>query len=304
MLLHIDDLHLSIGDQSILHGVNLTLHEGQIYGLLGPNGAGKSTTIAAILGLLPPDNGWIRVFGRPLRRDAPDLRQGVGVLPEQNGFYEWMGAGAYLSFFASLHGLQLEPTRLRQRLEMVGLEVRPDKAIATYSQGMRQRLGLARALLGDPRLLVLDEPTNGLDPRGRSEIHDILLGLAKAGVGILLCSHLLDDVERLCQRIGIIVAGRTVAEGDLAELVGSTGLKARYHLRLAEALSNALQAGPTMVKIITAKEDWLLVELAEGVQPEDAWRELLFAGWPVVEIRRAGGGLEQTYLKLTEEKAS
>ena len=204
MLIEIEHLRLSLGGVRILHDVRLALDQGEIYGLLGPNGAGKSTTIAAALGLLKPESGRIRVFGQDPRSKAHELYAQLGVLPEQQGFYDWMSAEDYLAFFVSLHGQRLTSNEARQRLAVVGLEPRARQPIATYSRGMRQRLGLARALVCDPRLLILDEPANGLDPRGRREIHDVLLGLAGRGVGVLLCTHLLDDVDRFCRRIGII----------------------------------------------------------------------------------------------------
>ena len=130
-----------------------------------------------------------------------------------------MTAIDYLGFFAQLYGYVRSPREILDRLGQVGLDFRPRQTIGTFSRGMRQRLGLCRALIGNPELLILDEPTNGLDPRGRREVHDVLIALSQRGVGILLCTHLLDDVDRLCHRIGIIVHGRTVAEGSIAELI-------------------------------------------------------------------------------------
>jgi ABC-2 type transport system ATP-binding protein len=216
MLIEIDQLRLSLGGVPILHDVRLSLDQGEIYGLLGPNGAGKSTTIAAALGLLRPDAGRIRLLGRDPCAGAHELYGSVGVLPEQNGFYDWMSAEDYLAFFAGLHGSRLSGNEARRRLAVVDLESRARQPIGTYSRGMRQRLGLARALVCDPPLLILDEPTSGLDPRGRREIHDVLLELAARGVGILLCTHLLDDVDRLCRRVGIIAEGQNLASGKLA----------------------------------------------------------------------------------------
>jgi ABC-2 type transport system ATP-binding protein len=158
------------------------------------------------------------------------------VLTERNGFYDWITAEEYLGFFAELYGHRLATAELRDRLALVGLELRPGQRIGTFSRGMRQRSGLARALIADPALLILDEPTNGLDPRGRRDIHDVLIGLAGRGVGILLCTHLLDDVDLLRHRIGVIVEGRTVAEGTIAELVRTTGHSARFRVRLAGGL--------------------------------------------------------------------
>lgn len=301
MLVSIKSLQLSLGGVRILHDVHLSLGAGEIYGLLGPNGAGKSTTIAAALGLLVPEAGEIRLFEKNPLTERAAICARLGVLPEQNGFYGWMTAEEYLGFFAALYGLKGTTVDLAACVANVGLAPRSGQRIATFSRGMRQRLGLARALVADPALLILDEPTNGLDPRGRREIHDALLGLSRRGVGILLCTHLLDDVHRLCHRIGIIVEGRTVAEGAIGELVRSTGHMARFRLRLAGEPPNA--ANPN-VTILAREGEWCTVELDPDVAPDTTWRELMFSGWAIVEICRDGGGLEDLYLSLTERRAA
>lgn len=303
MLMEIDKLRLSIHGVAILHDVHLALGEGEIYGLLGPNGAGKSTTIAAALGLLKADAGHVRVFGKDPYAAGHELYGALGVVPERNGFYGWMSAEEYLAFFAGLHGRGVGPAEMRDQLSAVGLEPRPRQAIGTYSRGMRQRLGLARALVTKPRLLVLDEPTNGLDPRGRRDIHDVLIGLAGRGVGILLCTHLLDDVDRLCRRVGVISEGRTVAEGAIAELIRQDGRRARFRLRLNGQPPSA-PGGGGHATIVAHEGEWWIVDLAPEIAPDEAWRELLFRGWPIAEIRRESGGLEELYLALTERKAA
>ena len=303
MLIEIDQLRLSLGGVPILHDVRLSLERGEIYGLLGPNGAGKSTTIAAALGLLRPDGGRIRLLGRDPAAGAHELYRCIGVLPEQNGFYDWMSAEAYLAFFAGLHGSRLTGNEARRRLAQVGLEPRARQPIGSFSRGMRQRLGLARALIGEPSLLILDEPTNGLDPRGRREIHDVLLELAGRGVGILLCTHLLDDVDRLCRRVGIIADGRTVAEGAIADLLRSGERLARFRLRLAGEAPTA-EGADREVRLVAREGEWRIVDLDPAIAPPRAWRELVLRGWPIAEIRREGGGLEDLYLSLTERRAA
>jgi ABC-2 type transport system ATP-binding protein len=214
--------------REVLHDVSLSVPEGEICGLLGPNGAGKSTTIAVITGLLPATGGVISLFGSLGPGDA--LAPHYGVLPEQNGCYEWMTAFDYLDFFLRLHGRRLVPADIAARLRQVGLEAMARQPIRSFSQGMRQRLGLARALVNDPALLILDEPTAGLDPRARRDVHDLLIGLSRTrGVGVLLCTHLLDDVDRLCQRVAIIGEGRTLCEGRVEEIrAEASSLEALY----------------------------------------------------------------------------
>jgi ABC-2 type transport system ATP-binding protein len=301
-LVEIDALALRIGDTPILHDVRLHLQPGQIYGLLGPNGAGKSTTIAAMVGLLSRQSGTLRVLGHDPDGEADAVRARVGVLPEQNGFYDWMTAERYLAFFAGLHGSRLSKAEIDDRMAAVGLAPRPNQTIGTYSRGMRQRLGLARVLIGQPALLILDEPTEGLDPRGRRDLHDLLLQLsAEHDMGILLCTHLLDDVERLCDRVGILVAGRTVAEGAISELTVVANRQARFRVRVREAAGLQALACPA-VTVLGCEGGWCVVQLDGSVTPDQAWRALLFGGWPITEIRPEGGGLEDLYFALTQKE--
>jgi ABC-2 type transport system ATP-binding protein len=303
MILEINHLKVSLGGVPILHDVNLSFDEGEIYGLIGPNGAGKSTTIAAAIGLIDRDDGRVRVMGKDPQTESKLILGRLGVLPEQNGFYDWMTATDYLAFFAALYGLRSRERDLRGRLARVGLEPRPEQRIGTFSRGMRQRLGLARALIANPKLLILDEPTNGLDPRGRREIHDILIDLSQNyGVGVLLCTHLLDDVDRLCRRIGIIAEGRTVADGAIVDLVRSHDRPVRFKLRLSG--DNAKTGVPPAIAVVARNGEWCTVDLSPEIDPQTAWRELLFMGWPITEIRHEGGGIEDLYFSLTEKRAA
>ncbi len=229
------------------------------------------------------------------------MHRRIGVLAEQAGFYDWMRAGDYLRWFASLYQIRLDQTDIARLLSRVGLEGQSPAQIDTYSRGMRQRLGLARALINQPELLILDEPTNGLDPRGRREIHDVLLDLStNQGVGILLCTHLLDDVDRLCTRIGIIAQGRTLLEGSIADLLSMQRAAVRYRLRV-EATETA-QPLPADITLLDRAGDWWHVEIANDIEPADAWRKLLDAGLRIDEIHREGGGLEELYMAVTEAK--
>jgi ABC-2 type transport system ATP-binding protein len=303
MLIEIHKLQLNLGSHAVLRDVNLTLEEGQIYGLLGPNGAGKSTTISVVTGLRAPTGGSARVLGLDPATDPIQLHRRIGVLAEQAGFYDWMGASDYLRWFASLYRITLDKADIARQLERVGLEASSTASIATYSRGMRQRLGLARALINQPELLILDEPTNGLDPRGRREIHDVLLNLsANHGVGILLCTHLLDDVDRLCTRIGIIAQGQTLLEGTIADLLSAQNAGVRYRLRVGPA--DAPDRLPADVRLLARAGDWWHVEVASHIDPARTWRKLLDAGVRIDEIHREGGGLEDLYMAVTEVEAA
>ncbi len=233
MSIEIADLKLVLHGRPILNGIRMSMREGEIYGLLGENGAGKSTTLSVATGLRAATSGKVAVLGMdPVRRRA-DLHRAIGVLSEQGGFYGWMTAHDSLRWFAQLYGIRLSRGAAADLLVRVGLDPGNRGPVRVFSHGMKQRLGLARAILHRPRLLILDEPTNGLDPRGRKDIHDLLTDLnRREGVGILLCTHLLEDVEQLCGRIGVIRRGETLVEGGLAELAVPRGGLQDYYLNL------------------------------------------------------------------------
>lgn len=199
--------------------LSLRVEAGEVYGLLGPNGSGKSTTLKVVLGLIPPTRGKTMVFGEDsaLVRSRKD----VGFLPENPYFYKFLTGAETVRFFGKLSGLgpkELEP-RVRELLELVGLTEAAGRRVGSYSKGMLQRVGLAQALVQDPGLLVLDEPTAGVDPVGSREIRDLILSLKARGKTILLCSHLLSQVQEICDRVGILARGALVREGRVAELL-------------------------------------------------------------------------------------
>jgi len=299
MLINANHLQLTLAGRSVLKDVNLHLKAGEIYGLLGPNGAGKSTTIAVLLALYPTDAGNITLLAETAGGDSSMIRQRIGVMPEHAGFYDWMTAKQYLSWYAVFYGGSQQP--LPELLDRVGLGDVGNRIIGQFSRGMQQRLGLARALLHGPELLILDEPTNGLDPRGRREIHDLLLDLAQEHqVGILLCTHLLDDVDRLCTHIGIIDQGRSVLEGPLIDLLGQQQVGRRFRLRIETLPANQTQLPPGISLVGQEGGWWHFVVDADNRSPLPLlWEDLLLHGWKFSEIHAEGGGLEELYLRLT-----
>ncbi|MGI9088185.1 MAG: ABC transporter ATP-binding protein [Chthoniobacterales bacterium] len=203
-----------------VHELNLRVEAGEIYGLLGPNGSGKSTTLKIILGLVSPTRGKAEIFGRDSEEVAS--REAVGFLPESPYFYKWLTAAETLRFYGKLcglHGAGLTK-RVAELLELVGLTSASARRLRGFSKGMLQRIGLAQALINDPRLVVLDEPTAGVDPAGAREIRDLILQLKKRGVTVLLTSHLLGQVQEVCDRVGILAHGVMVREGAVTELLG------------------------------------------------------------------------------------
>ena len=207
------------GKITAVDGLSLTVEAGHVYGLLGPNGSGKSTTMKIVLGLVVPTSGRTCIFGRD-SRDV-ESREAVGFLPENPYFYKFLTGSETLDFYGRLCGLggKMLRDRSRELLVLVGLESAADRRVGGYSKGMLQRIGLAQALVQDPRLLVLDEPTAGVDPAGSHEIRDLILRLKQRGITVLLCSHLLSQVQEICDRIGIMNHGKLVREGPLDELI-------------------------------------------------------------------------------------
>ena len=199
--------------------LDLRIEPGEVYGLLGPNGSGKSTTLKIILGLVSPTGGRTEIFGRDSR--LVESREAVGFLPENPYFYKYLTGEETLRFFGRLCGLRgvLLKNRINELLDLVGLSKARKRRLGTYSKGMLQRIGLAQALIHDPRLVVLDEPTAGVDPAGSREIRDLILDLKRRGITVLLSSHLLAQAQEICDRVGILADGVLVREGHLQELI-------------------------------------------------------------------------------------
>jgi ABC-2 type transport system ATP-binding protein len=202
-----------------VRNLSFEVHPGEVYGLLGPNGSGKSTTLKILLGLVTPNHGRAMIFGQ----DSRDYhsRRDVGFLPENPYFYKFLTAAETLRFYGKVCGMggTLLNKRIDELIHLVGLEDARDRRIGGFSKGMLQRIGLAQALIQDPRLVVLDEPTAGVDPAGSHQIRDLILDLKKRGKTVLLTSHLLEQVQEICDRVGIMARGEMIREGALGDLV-------------------------------------------------------------------------------------
>lgn len=242
--------------------LDLEVAPGQVYGLLGPNGSGKSTTLKIVLGLVPPTRGTTEIFGRDSQ--LVESREAVGFLPENPYFYKYLTGAETLRFHGLLCGLS--GARLRRRIEelldLVGLTKACDRRLSGYSKGMLQRIGLAQALVHDPRLVVLDEPTAGVDPAGSRDIRDLILDLKRRGIAVLLSSHLLAQVQEICDRIGILANGVLVREGPLEELVA---IQNQTELVLEDASPALVQQIETLAarsgaKIITRRKSTTTLE--------------------------------------------
>jgi ABC-2 type transport system ATP-binding protein len=230
------------GRQTAVDGVSFTVGRGEVVGLLGPNGAGKTSVIKMLLGLVHPDAGEVLLLGRPSA--DPAARTRVGYLPELFRYQPWLTAAEVVKLHVRLSGTTVSGTDQREALAVVGLAERARDRVGGFSKGMQQRLGLAVALVTRPELVILDEPTSALDPLGRADVRDLVLDLRERGVAVLLNSHLIGEVERVCDRVVILDRGRLAASGTLAELLGRRELRLRLEHVDARAEARLATAGP------------------------------------------------------------
>ena len=278
--------------------VDLTVEPGDVYGFLGPNGAGKTTTLRILLGLIRPDSGEARLFGRDPQHELPEALNGVAGFVETPYFYPYLSGRKNLELLAAFDR-DGGSARIDQLLELVDLSGRAKDRVGGYSQGMRQRLGVASSLVRDPRLLLLDEPTNGLDPGGMRDMRRLVGRLSGEGITVLLSSHLLAEVEELCNRVAIIRTGRIVYEGALADLRASAGAS-RYRLRTTDARLARL----TLLEHSQAREVALDGEELTFTAGEDEVaaisRALVGAGLGITALVPEQHSLESLFFELTE----
>jgi ABC-2 type transport system ATP-binding protein len=279
------------GTLTAVDALDLTVRAGEVYGFLGPNGAGKTTTLRMLLGLIRPTSGEVRLFGRA--PGQPDHLTRVGALVEGPAFYPSLSGRDNLRVLARHAGVA--DRRIAVVLDQVELTDRAGDRYAAYSLGMKQRLGVAAALLKDPRLVVLDEPTNGLDPAGMADMRLLVRRLGAAGCTVLLSSHLMSEVQELCDRVGVVVRGRLIAESTVAELRGESTLRI-----VAEPLAAAAERARELLGVDAVRIAGDGLDLA--VAPERAAAinaELVAAGIAVSELGARERSLEQAFLELT-----
>ena len=287
------------GKQQAVADVSLEVGRGEVVGLLGPNGAGKTSVIKMLLGLVRPDAGEVLLLGRPATDPAARVR--VGYLPELFRYQPWLSAAEVLTLHVRLSGTDVTAQEQRDCLALVGLAERTRDRVGGFSKGMQQRLGLAVALVARPELVVLDEPTSALDPLGRVDVRDIVLSLRARGVAVLLNSHLIGEVERVCDRVVILDRGRVAASGTLAELLGQR--EVRLHLTgLSRSAAERLAATGSLHQ----EGDWYTVALPAddaGREIPDLVRDLVGLGAHVHAVEPGRITLEERLLGILREGA-
>jgi ABC-2 type transport system ATP-binding protein len=296
------DLTKRYGNVVAVDGLNFQLEQGEIFGLLGPNGAGKTTTILMLMGLGEPTSGSVRVLGFDPVRQPIEVKRIVGYLPEHVAMYDDLSARENLHYTADLNGIPFGEAkrRISHALERVGLAEVADKPVRQFSHGMRQRLGIADVLVKQPRLVILDEPTLGLDPEAVNQLLDLILAMTREErLTVLLSSHQLQQVQRICSRVGIFVKGKMIARGTIQQLAeqlagGMRTLEVRAEPSGAE-LVELLKQIKGVVKVEPDTTHYLVRATAE-VRPDIA-RAIAARGWSLYHLRERDYGLEEIYLK-------
>jgi len=294
------DLWKTYGRIEALKGVSLKVEKGQIYGLLGQNGAGKTTLIKILLGIVQLTHGEALLLSNPA--GSIDVRRRVGYLPEDHAFPNYHTGYSLMDFYGSLYGVPatVRKQKIPETLEMVGIAGRMHSKIKTYSKGMKQRLGIAQALLHDPELIILDEPTDGVDPMGRREIRELMSMLKEKGHTIFLNSHLLGEVELICDRVAILQQGKLVREGTIADL---TKTKGTYILGLLAGQTFPVEAVTQLgfpVRPMPDQPGHFEVTLPEGKTIEPVMKLLSEKGLTVIHIVEKKQSLEDVFMTTVE----
>ena len=293
----------TFGNRTALDNVTLTVEPGRCFGFLGPNGAGKTTLIRCLLGLARPTSGSITVRGFDISREPAAALARVGAIVEEPRFYGYLSGRQNLELWSAYVGDDAI-TRVPALLSRVGLDTRAGDKVSTYSLGMRQRLGVARALLSDPEVLVLDEPTNGLDPDGVAEFRVLIRSLVEQdGRAVFISSHLLDEIEKICDDLAIVNQGRVITSGSLADLIAAGGRELRIECDDTARAEALLRALPTVTAVAVSPDGTLSVQLSPDSNETRAGvnRKLIEAGLAVSRLEPREDSLEERYLSLVHE---
>jgi len=296
VILELRGLTKRFGELAAVADVSLIVNEGEILGLLGPNGCGKSTTLNLVMGFMRPTEGEVFIAGYSVSHAQRTALASVGGLVEGSAFYPYLSGRKNLQMLAKLHGLPL--SRVEEVLELVDMHHPANRAFGGYSQGMRQRLGVAAALLHSPRLVVLDEPTSGLDPAGTREMRALLPRLASEGITVVLASHLLTEVEQVCTRVAIMQAGAIIATGSMSELLrGESRWRVRVGSDETERAAEVLRGLAAVTAVTVEHDDLMVLTPMDGATINQA---LIDAGIIASELDPVAHTLESVFLELTE----
>jgi ABC-2 type transport system ATP-binding protein len=305
----IRDLWVTYGAVHAVRGISFDIPKGEVFGFIGPNGAGKTSTIKVLATLIAPDHGQVTIGGISVTDDPLAIRKRIGYMPDFFGVYEDLTANEYLQFFAAAYDI---PTAQRERtvadvLALTNLTAKAGEPVDALSRGMKQRLGLARVLLHDPDLLLLDEPASGLDPRARIEIREMLLALKDMGKTIIISSHILHELSLLCTRIGIIETGQMVTEGSLEDIYQRLGLMQLIHVQLvngSETLIDQIREISGVEEVLVQADRLAIRVRAEHLPPEELLDRMYALGARMRMFQPEAMDMETAFMKLTEGRTA
>jgi ABC-2 type transport system ATP-binding protein len=299
------NLTKNYGTLTAVDNLNLTIKEGDIFGFIGPNGAGKTTTMRILVTLLEPTRGTAFINGLNVTKDGKKVRRLVGYMPDFMGVYDDLKVFEYLEFFAAAFGIERKKRKsiVEGVLELTDLESKKSATVDSLSRGMQQRLGLARVLIHDPKVLILDEPASGLDPRARIEIRELLRELKRMGKTIMISSHILSELEEICDNIGIIEHGRLVFSGTLEEIRPRLGIESKVRVRVADQQDKAIEllSALPQVRQVQALGNEIAVTFHEGQHANGIIaRTLVHADLDIISIQPERLKLDDAFLQLTK----
>ena len=311
-MIAVENLHKSYGGRVALDELSFTVPKGEIFGFIGPNGAGKTTTIRILATLSSADSGEATIGGIPVHEAPADVRNLIGYMPDFFGVYDRLTAAEYLEFYAACHGVprRKRAAVARELLELVDLSDRRDVQVDTLSRGMKQRLGLARALVHDPAVLLLDEPASGLDPRARVEMKELIRELRRMGKTILISSHILPELEELCTWVGFIDGGRMAVAGRMAEVRDTVVSGRRLRIELADPdeeemlRAEQLLSSHDGVIAVARMPDHLEVAVSESIVDDDLLALLVGRKVRVRSFAVIQGDLSEVFMRLTRDEMS
>ena len=310
-MLSLEKLTKKYGDFTALNGLSLEIADGQLHGFVGPNGAGKTTTMRILATLLKPTSGTATIDGVDVVRNGTEARRLIGYMPDFFGVYDSLKCWEYLDFYARCYRIpSADRKKMTERLlDLVQLSEKKDAFVDSLSRGMKQRLCLARSLIHDPKLLILDEPASGMDPRARAEMKTILRTLREMGKTVLISSHILPELSEMCDSLTILDHGQLVFSGSVDELSDKMNGNAPLDIRLADgcgeenvdAAVRSLKEEPAVTEILREEPFLLRVRLEEGADCPAVLRRLVLAGVPVCDFHRAPMNLEKVFMEVTQD---
>ena len=295
------------GNFKAVNDLTLNVEKGEIYGFLGPNGAGKTTTILMLLGIMKPTKGEISLFGRPLYGDYFNIKKKIGVVSEKQYLYKEMTPFEYLDFFADFYRVKNRKKRIKELLEWVDLSEVQDKKLKQFSRGMQQKVGIARAIIHNPEILILDEPISGLDPIGIKEVRDMIEEQKRLGKTVFISSHLLSEVEKICDRVGIVNKGVLLAEDKMENLKMRLSKEIGIEIELKKVIPEVIKALSSLdfVNKVTQEKNLLVVKVKTDSDHRDELVKIISSqGGAILGFKLREMSLEEAFITITQKNIS